>query len=75
MDAKGKVVSVGKCWDSMYPAMAEECTATKARVEIELQGGGCVTLHVPAAEASTYRFGAEVSVSVQVKASPLPERK
>lgn len=74
MDFKGKVASVSKGWD-LYPTMhAEEgTTPTKARVRIDLHGGGYLELELPKAEAKRFPFGADVTVCVEMGEDDKPE--
>lgn len=71
MEFKGKVSSVSKGWESMYPNMHDGGASSKARVEIELDGSKSsrVCIELPQKDAAQFRFGQEVTVSVTPKAS------
>lgn len=75
MDLKGKVTAIHKGW-GMYPVMAEEegTPASKARVCIDLDGGGRVELELGQAEAKAFPFGAQVKVALELVKSAAVER-
>jgi len=69
MEAKGKVVAVRKGWGGMYPSMPME-EGGKPELEIELDGGGRMTLPVSQAEAKEYPFGSKCTVKLELAGEP-----